>query len=206
MRNLTSEMAAEVAGRNMRPVMLMEAFFDSGTLRLWSGYGELEYNGDTYTGSGNLIGISPIDETQNLEAKGIVVSMSGISSNLISIALTERTRGRSLKLYLGMVEVDSYVATEVDTGRVMLEDESGFVKLESGVIASPYRIYSGLMDVIEFTDDGKTADLRLSVENILMIGRRAKVLRYTNEEQRKIYPDDKGLEFVNQLQDKEIVW
>ena len=62
------------------------------------------------------------------------------------------------------------------------------------------------MDVIEFTDTGDTADLRLSVENILITGQRTKISRYTAEQQKAKYPNDKGLDFINQLQDKSIVW
>jgi hypothetical protein len=40
----------------------------------------------------------------------------------------------------------------------------------------------------------------------LIIGRRRKIRRYTDEDQRAVYPSDKGLSLINQLQDKEIVW
>lgn len=190
----------------MIPVLMLEMFFDSGTIRLWSGIGELTYNGNVFIGAGNLIGISPIEETEDLQAKGLVITLNGISSSLIAIALGEKLRGRQLRLYQGMVNDKRYVATEDGTGKVKLEDSSGFVLLENNFIDSPYRLFSGLMDVMEFTDNGTTATLRLSVESNMIIGQRAKIGRYTNEDQKAKFPNDKGLEFINQLQDKEIVW
>lgn len=185
---------------------MAEAFFDSQTLRMWTGYGTLTWMGNDFFGGGNFIGISPIDETQDTVAKGIVASLNGISSNLISVALTERCRGRPFRLYLAAVDTRQYIETEDGTGRVELEDGSGHVLLENQFVDMPYRIFSGIMDTMEFSDNGETADIRLSVENILITGQRTKIRRYTSEDQKKYYPLDQGYDFINQLQDKEIVW
>lgn len=206
MRNLTPEMVAGFSDRYVSPAILIELFFDDETIRFWTGYGILNWGDLQFTGGGNLIGISPVEETQELHAKGLVATLSGIPSDLIAVALLKRVRGRPFRLHLGLVDTKRYVATEGGDGLVELEDGSGYVRLENELVDSPYRLFSGLMDVMEFTDDGKMADIRLSVENALIVGQRSKVRRFTQEEQRKIYPNDMGLEFINQLQDREIVW
>lgn len=206
MRNLTPEMIAEFSSQSVKPALMAELFFDDQTLMMWSGLGDLEWDDKVFVGGGNFIGVSPIEETQDTQAKGIVASLNGIPSSLIALSLGERVRGRPFRMYLGVVDSQEYVATEDDPGRVELEDGSGYVILENRLLDSPYRIFSGLMDVMEFADDGATATIRLSVENSLIIGQRAKIARYTVEDQRKRYPYDKGMEFINQLQDKEIVW
>lgn len=206
MRNIDTSLLAELTSPSVRPAYLAELFFDSGVLRLWTGYGTLVNDNETYFGGGNLIGISAIDETQDVEAKGMVCSLNGVPSNLIALALGERSRGRRFRLYIAGVSTSNYVATEDTPGSVMLEDGNGYVLLENQIITPAYRLFAGLMDVIEITDNGQTADLRLSVENALIVGRRAKVRRYTTEDQKRFFPDDMGLEFINQLQDKEIVW
>lgn len=206
MRNISQAILDEFASGHVRPILLAELFFDSGTLRLWTGYGTVSWGGNDFTGGGNLIGISPIEETQELQARGIVATLTGIPTNIIAIGLGERTRGRRFNLYLGYASTNYHVATEDEPGRVVLEDDSGYVLLENQVLETPYRIFSGLMDTLELTDNGDTADIRLNVENILLTGQRQKIGRYTNEDQRKRFPNDKGLELINQLQDKELVW
>lgn len=206
MRNISPELAAELSSTHVSPVLLAELDFDSGPLRLWSGYGTFEWNGKVFTGSGDLIGISPIEETQEIEARGLVCTLNGISTTMISLGLNERIRGRKFRLYLGVVGSTSYVATEDEPGRIELEDGSGYVRLENELAGEPYRVYTGLMDTMEYTDNGDTADVRLSVENILLSAGRPKVLRYTMIDQQRRFPNDKGLEFINQLQDVEIVW
>lgn len=188
MRNLTAEMAAGIVEGGVLPNLLGVFEFDSGTVGMWTGLGQIDWNGITFSGGGNLIGVSPIEETQELQAKGQVLSLNGISSALLATSLTENVKNRPLRIYLSLTDPNG-------------PDSDGDI-----FIADPYRVFSGLMDTFEFTDDGEKANIRLSVENILMIGQRAKISRYTDEEQRQRFPDDMGLEFINRLQDREIVW
>lgn len=206
MRNISAELKAELISNSVEPILLAEMFFDSGTIGAWTGIGDFTWNGKTFFGGGNFIGVTSIDETQELQAKGLTVSLNGISTSNISLALNERVRGRPFRLYVGTMNTRRYVATEDTPGRVKLEDGSGYVLLENQFIGEPYRIFAGKMDYMEFTDNGDSADIKLAIENDLIIGQRPKIGRYTNEDQRKRYPNDKGLEFINQLQDKEIVW
>lgn len=204
MRNLSPDMAAEFSSTSVSPVIMAELFFDNDTLRMWTGIGELEWGEKTFLGGGNFIGISPIEETQDTQAKGIVASLSGIPSTTIAASLLHKSRGRPFRLYLAAVDTKQSVATEDDD--IVLTEDGGRVLLENNLIDAPYRIFSGIMDTIEFTDNGEDANIRLSVENSLIIGQRAKLMRYTSEDQKKRFPNDTGLDLINQLQDKEIVW
>jgi len=207
-RSIPSDLATAFVQPQVMPAILMEAIFDSGPLRLWTGYGDLNYDGDIYTGAGNLIGISQAKETQDLEAQNLVATLNGASMALIGLALNEanRTRRRPFRLYMTTAVSTSRVATEDEPGAVELEDGSGYILLENNIVTTPYRFYSGLMDHFEGDEDAVQPNLRLSIENILIIGQRAKVSRYTHEEQTRLYPGDMGLEFINRLQDAEITW
>lgn len=195
MRNVTTAMANELASTGsagILPVLIAELQFDSGTLYMWSGVGDLVWNGNTYTGGGNLVGISAMEENQELQATGINVTLTGIPLNLVQIALTEQTRNRPFRLYLGCVDVTAM-------------DSSGH-NIPNGLIADPYRIFSGVMDVMKGQNDGQTATISLSVESTLLKGQRPNVSRYTDQDQRTLYPLDTGLSRINSLQDKEVVW
>lgn len=206
MRNISASLAAELAQSSTTPALLAELYFDSGTLRMWTGYGNLRWNGEDFTGGGNFIGISAIEETQETIAKGLVCSLNGVPSNILALALLEKTRNRPFRLYLGMVNTSGRILLEDGSGYIELEDGSGYLALENAIYDTPYRIFSGLMDVIEITDNGTDCTLRLSVESILITGQRSKTSRYTNADQVKLYSTDKGLNLINQLQDKELVW
>lgn len=206
MRNISSDFADEFTQPSVAPALLAELYFEGGTLRMWTGFGDLIWNGETFTGGGNFITISAIEETQELVAKGIVCSLNGVPTSNIALALSERPRGRPFRLYLGIITSRGHIAKEDDDGVIELEDGSGFIQLENGLFDTPYRIFSGLMDVIEITDNGDDCILRLSVESILITGQRTKLSRYTDNDQKKLYSSDDGLNLVNQLQDKQLVW
>jgi hypothetical protein len=279
-RALTAEMAQEISQRNVKPVLMAELQFDSGTLYMWNGNGTLTWEGNDYMGAGNLVGVSSMEETQNIEAKGIICTLSGVPTTLLALTLLERTRGRPFRMWLAAIDdtpvptlgvklltesgdllltEDGSVINLEETGVAefvlledgfMLLDENGFrLELESSarpveiilaengdkmmtesgfelllessghglppdpvvppwntLVVSPYRYFTGLMDVMEVNDDGNNAMIRLSVESSMLIGQRSKITRYTAEDQKKNYPDDLGLDFINQLQDKAIVW
>lgn len=205
MRNLTADMVTEFSSQSVSPILMAELFFDSGRIGVWTGIGTLTWGDKEFLGGGNFVGVSVIQETQELQAKGIVCSLNGISSSLVAAGF-ERVRGRPFKMYLGSASSTRYISTEDGTGRVKLEDGSGFVRLENNLIKSPYRIFSGLMNNIETVDNGQTCDMRLTVESIMIIGQRNKVRRYTDEDQQIKYPGDLGLSLIPSLQDKEVVW
>jgi hypothetical protein len=214
-RDITADMVAEFESGAMYPVLMADLEFDSETLYMWSGLGTISWNGNDYIGGGNLISISTMEETQELQAKGIVCTLNGIPSSLIAAALLERTRGRPFRLYLGAFDTAAgvdYLLKDDDASQLLKDDGTSFLLkaapeiIPNQLIADPYRLFTGLMDVMEFSDNGQTAAIRLSVESSMLIGQRSKVFRYTAEDQKKKYPGDKGLDNINQLQDKQVVW
>jgi hypothetical protein len=154
----------------------------SSPVYLWTGYGSIVYNSITYQGLGSLGTISTIEETSDLSAKGITMQLSGVPTSLISIALTEDYQGRNCSVMFGVLNNSS------------------------ALVSDPIIIFSGRMDVMTINDDGQTASISMNAENRLVDFRRAREVRYTDAEQKNLYPSDKGLEFVNAIQEKEIYW
>ena len=181
-RDLTSAVQAELPKMNLRPVIFVEAVFTSGTLRVWSGIGTISWNGQTWTGVGNLGEISPISEGTEPHADGIELSLSGIPSDLIMKALGECRLNAPVKLWLG-------VLNEADA-----------------VIVDPYESFGGRMDVPSVEEGGETSTIKLRVENRLVDFNRARERRFTHEDQQIDYPGDLGFEYVAGLQEWNGVW
>ena len=53
---------------------------------------------------------------------------------------------------------------------------------------------------------GKTATVQLSIQSRLVDWDKARIRRYTNEDQQNFFSGDKGLEFVSQMVEKDLVW
>lgn len=205
MREISDALAEELQSTNMSPALLAEFEFDSGTIGSWSGYGTLTWGDRQFVGNGNMVGVSDVQETQDMQAAGLVFNLSGIPSSLISLALNERYQSRPCRLWLGMVDIQVSIAKEDDTG-AFLTESGDKILLENQLFGDPVQLFSGLMDVMEFTDDGTTASIKLSAENVLSKLRRTRERRYTPEDQKAKYPGDRFFDFTAQLQDKELVW
>jgi len=203
-RDLDSRMEAAFTDGSTTNALLAEFDFESETLYMWSGYGSLVYDGKTYLGGGNLINISPYQETQELQAQGLQFSLSGVPTTLISTALQESYQGRECRTYIATVNLGDGALLTGDGGYILQENGSK-ISLEAGVL-SAYRYFTGLMDTIDISDDASESRIVLSAENILTILKRRKASYYTHEEQIALYPKDLGFVFVPSLQDKEIIW
>ena len=181
-RSLTSAMQSAVTADLVRPITLVQCAFDSGNLNLWNGIGNLTVDSVDYVGAGTLLSISAISESAELTANGITVALSGVTEPLISKARDEDYQGRELKVLLGIINEDGTVSVD------------------------PVVVFSGFMDTMVLNDGGETATIQVTVENRLIEFERTRVRRYTAEDQKIDYPNDKGLEFVAEMAEKEIVW
>lgn len=159
--------------------MAVELFFDSGTVRFWNGVGDLTFNTNTYTGTGQLLSVSQIEESAEIGAKGVSLTLSGISSTILSYALNENYQYRNINIHVGSI---------------------------SAGVADSYQIFSGRMDVMTIEEMGETCNVSLTAENRLIDLERPRVRRYTSEDQKSLFPGDKGFDFVNSLQEAEIQW
>lgn len=181
-RSLTSSMETAITADLVRPILLLQCKFDSGDLNLWNGIGTLTVSSVDYVGAGTLLAIGEIAESSELQANGITVTLSGITDPLLSKARDEDYQGRELIVKLGAMDA------------------------ANAVIADPVTVFSGFMDTMAINDASETATIQVTVENRLIEFERTRVRRYTAEDQKIDYPNDKGLEFVAEMAEKEIVW
>ena len=293
-RNTTAAFRAYARSQVLKSAFLVEAEFTSVAINLWTGYGDLVVDGKTYTGAGNLLNIDSSSESLEMRANGFTVTLSGMDSSILSIALQEPYTGRPITVKTAFLVPEPEVATTFKVtasgGKYYIEDlltpdldiyagnkyifdvsdssnsghqfrlsttvngtggggsqytsaswtESGtsgtagatatwvapatfpsylyyyctnhtgmggsLINNPSIVVADPYAIFSGFMDVMTLKDSGEKATISVNCENELIILENPKINRYTPEDQSINFPNDKGLEYVASLQDQEILW
>ena len=93
-RGLTAGMLAAIAAGPVRPAIFYKGEYEGGTLRLWTGVGTVSWDGQSWTGGGSLLAISPLDESLGVVAVGFTVTLSGMPSGLIAIALANVRQGK----------------------------------------------------------------------------------------------------------------
>jgi hypothetical protein len=183
MRDLISALATGIVANVVRPAMLFEGDFQGGFVRVWSGIGDLSWNGYTWTGVGALGGISDIEETDEVKAAGITVALSGIAPEMIALALNSVRQNKEGRLYLALFDGET-----------------------ANLLADPYLCFEGRLDVAEIDEGPESATVSIKYENRLIDLERSRERRYTHEDQQLDYPGDRGFEYIASLQDVQISW
>jgi hypothetical protein len=174
-------MVTEVSASQLSPILLASLSFAT-PVHIWTGYGTITVGSTAYLGIGTLGSISPVEETTDLAARGISMQLSGVPTAMLAVALTENYQGRECSVLFGALQASG------------------------ALVSSPVTIFSGRMDVMSINDDGQNATIGMSAENKLVDFRRPREVRYTDQEQKNLFPSDKGLEFVTAIQEKQIYW
>lgn len=182
-RDLTAAMLTAIAAGTIKPVVIAKIGTSGSDLNLWTGVGDLSFEAETYSGVGNFGGISVVHETEDLQAAGVSLSLSGIPSELISASLQSIRYGRTAKVWFGLIDT-----------------------VTGALVDAPYLMFNGLTDVPTIDEGPDTSTISLSAESRLIDLERPRVRRYTSEDQQIDYPDDLGFEYVPSLQDAEIKW
>ena len=174
-RGLSATNKTEIAKSAITIGAMVKLEFDSGDVTLWSGNRTLPWSGDDYLGAGQLLGVSKSVETIGGVATNASVSLSGIPSNLLSLALTEGTtcHGRTGTIYFGLFNISTL-----------------------SLIADPFIYFQGFMDHMRITGDSKSRTIVVTLEHYEIRKRVIEEVRYTNSEQLSRFPDDEAFKFI----------
>lgn len=181
-RDVTAAFSTALGASVVAPILLFEGVFSTGTVRLWTGHGDLTWDSKLWVGGGTLLGIAPVEETTDVVASGSSVSLSGVPSDLVQIAIEEARQGLPGRIWLGLLN---------DAGEVIVD---------------PARAFTGRLDVPQITADGSSTRITITYESRLIDLNRPRELRYTDQSQQSLYPGDLGFEYVAGLQEAEVVW
>lgn len=183
-RDISNGLDTALAASSLSPIGLVEMNFESGTVRFWTGRGDLVVDGETYTGTGTLGKISSIEETTELRPVSVDLELSGIPSAVLEIANSEEWWGRDVIIHYGALQQTGNRMTLVD---------------------DPFQIFKGKMDMMTLVD-GKESAIKVTAESKQVDLERNSPRRYTAEDQRSRFENDKGCDAVASLQQKEIRW
>lgn len=105
-RDISTELTTQIDGRKAALALFVEGEFESDILRLWSGYTEISWDGKTWLPAGSLLGMSPVRESQEVKANGVVFTLSGLDSSNVSLAYGQNWQGRPIRAWLATVVLE----------------------------------------------------------------------------------------------------
>lgn len=174
-RDLTVDMASEIVAPTIRPFYLFEADLSSEVLRLSSTNYDLSWDSETWLGNGWFRGLGSVRETGAIESSSLEVTLAGVSSALLALVLNYARQNLVGRIYLGMF------------------NSSG------SIIADPFVLWEGGLDVPKILDTDRELTIGLSYVSAMVILKRAREWRYTDQQQQTLFSGDKGFEFVTAL-------
>lgn len=182
MRTLDTAISAAMPAPVVRGIYFVKLCFDSGNACWHSGFGNIEFGGDTYLGVGTLSNISAIKEEPGVKAAGVSVGLSGIKEEIVALLLLEPYINRKAYVY--------------------------FVPLDEGdrpVSATPKLLFRGTIDSIS-GEQGANASFSVTLKSRFADWERPIKILYTDVSQQQLHPGDRGMEYIAQLSQKKIIW
>ena len=189
-RSLDAAQKTAIAGETLTPIIFAQMDFSGGFVRLTTAPLTVSFDPDgegneDFLGVGDLGSISVIEETTEGKVRKVALTLSGVNAALISVAKTERYRGRRASLWMGWMDDDNIL------------------------IGAPVPVMRrGLMDTMEIKRGGGVGSIKLTILNRLVLWERGiNNPRWTNEDHQQQFPGDKFFEFMPQiLAGKEVTW
>lgn len=180
-RNLPQPMIQSFSSNDAGSVVvLLDLTLKSGSVHVWSGYGSLTWNGNTYQGIGSLGAVGDIKEAVEVRADGTHVSLSGIDPAILQDCLDDIQLGAPAKLWLGT--------------------------LANGQLTAAYPMFAGTVDKPSVPISADNLTITLALENRMLNLQRPSMRRYTQADQRYFYPDDTAFTWVESFNDAAFIW
>lgn len=161
--------------------LLVLGDFPAGPFAMFTGFGEVEFEGVTYLGGGEFLTIGESGSSSTGEKSGITIALSGASEEVIAIAETEEFQRRRVLVRLALFDA-------------------------SGAIIDADTFFDGLADTLETDDDPGNPTVTLACEPRELDLGRPRPFRYTPEDQKSRHPGDRFFDLVQEIQTREPVW
>jgi len=184
MRGIDVATLAAMSAPNVRMALLGELHFASDIVYVWTGLGALPYGGNSYLGLGKLGTVSVIQEGSAVQADGITISLEGIDASMINEALGEIQQGLPCIISMAFFDTSSPPA----------------------MISAPVVCFAGRMDEPTIDEGTENCTITIAVENRMALLQQQHERRYSDQEQRRDYPNDCGLMYTNLIQNWVSTW
>jgi hypothetical protein len=181
-RPMSSAMLAALQQPVLRCALFAQISFTSATVYVWSGVGTITWNGQTWTGLGDLLGVAAVEDGTTVEARGISITLGGLDAALLADCQNEYRLGLPAAVYFGLFDAGSEL------------------------IATPITSWAGRTDRPEIEVDADKATITINCESRLIDMNAAVDRRVTHQDQQMNWPGDNGHMFVPGLQELTTFW
>ena len=180
----TSGQQSALEGRSFSAALFAFLDFSGGAVRVTSWNHDMVWGGYTWTGLGNLAGISDVQESEKLETSAIDLTMNAANATVLALAMgeAEAYRGRTATIYMCPM-------------------------LNGALIDTPIVVWSGYMDTMSInyaSDSGGSINVRCYPLSEKLS--RPSALRANHAQQKLVLSTDLGFQYQEDLIANPQVW
>lgn len=183
-RQMSSGMLAAIQAGLLRPAVFVQSQFLTGTVFIWTGYGTITWNSQNWSGIGDLLSISTIEEGATVDARGILISLSGINNALLADCLQEFQVGAPVVVYLGLFNNAS----------------------PPGLIDTPVVSWAGRMDQATVDVGADQAIISIAVESKLLLNNVGVDRRFSSDDSAIDSSGDLAFRFTTSFAGQSLTW
>ena len=133
-RDLEAGADAALQAEHVDEIVFLEFDFLSGTSRVCSREHSVEWNGFTWLGAGRVGTVEAVGEGGELEARGIAMTLSGLTGGLLATALTPAEyKGRAVRMWCGQMEETRYLSLPGTAGNYASTPDSAAVSITGDI-------------------------------------------------------------------------
>jgi hypothetical protein len=180
-RTITPAVLAALLAPDVSLALMVEIGFRSGSVYIWSGLGDLSWNGHTWKGLGTLMGIAASEDAATVEARGISILLSGLDPALLADCQGEFQPGLPATVYLAVWSGGSIIPDPLVTWAGRTDQPTIDVQPDMVTIAQAC--------------ESRLSDMNVAVDR-----------RLTHLDQQMDWPGDLGLQFVDAIQEMTLFW
>ena len=178
-RNISTANLTELNADSLEEVWLVKMEFDD-PLYANTHTIDIEYDGNTYVGFGDLGAIARLRESELLAPDPLQFTLSGLNAQLLTEALDATQYGATVTLYQGFLSQGELVDDPI-------EQWSGWAEFAS--------VKHGDQNAISLNCQHDLADIEEADES-----------RYSNEDQQANYAGDTAFQYIHAMSDLKLIW
>jgi nitrogen fixation protein len=174
-RDIPADLKTELTQKVIAPAYLVEIELQDSTLYLCDTAQNIVWGGHTYLANGWIQAIADISESTDPKSMSIDITLGGIPEEINSLMFLNIRQNKKAAIYFATVNVVGALNT------------------------TPYLIFRGLLDYPEINDSAEESTITLHYDSAFAKLDKPSNRRYTDEEQKVMFPGDRGFEFIKKL-------
>lgn len=145
-----------------------------GIILAWDGLGNRTFNGEVYTGIGNMASVEGVSRSRDLQTHEVVVTLNGVPYSALT-SIDQSIKGERATITAAWYTV-------------------------GGVLVASRVVFDGLGDFLAVPFGARTVSLRCHLRGLMADWARAPQAFYTPSDQARRFPGDTGFDYVKTLE------